>query len=91
MSEEERQTRTNQNLLKTEGTGWDIGYGNETPSLSLSLCFSFLFIIFLIEFTTRTAILYLASREAKWVTGVILPVDAGATAGNPNRLQMSQA
>lgn len=28
------------------------------------------------------AVLYLASDEARWVTGVILPVDAGATAGS---------
>lgn len=28
------------------------------------------------------AVAYLASDEARWVTGVILPVDAGATAGN---------
>lgn len=27
------------------------------------------------------AVLYLASDEARWVTGIILPVDAGATAG----------
>jgi NAD(P)-dependent dehydrogenase (short-subunit alcohol dehydrogenase family) len=27
------------------------------------------------------AVLYLVSDEARWVTGVILPVDAGATAG----------
>jgi NAD(P)-dependent dehydrogenase (short-subunit alcohol dehydrogenase family) len=27
------------------------------------------------------AVLYLVSGEAKWITGVILPVDAGATAG----------
>jgi len=27
------------------------------------------------------AVVYLASDEARWVTGVILPVDAGATAG----------
>jgi len=27
------------------------------------------------------AVLYLASDEAKWVTGLIMPVDAGATAG----------
>ncbi|KAK0465946.1 uncharacterized protein EV420DRAFT_1261209 [Desarmillaria tabescens] len=31
------------------------------------------------------AILYLASREAKWITGIVLPVDAGTTAGTPNR------
>jgi NAD(P)-dependent dehydrogenase (short-subunit alcohol dehydrogenase family) len=29
------------------------------------------------------AVLYLASDEARWVTGVTLPVDAGATAGSP--------
>lgn len=28
------------------------------------------------------AAVYLASHEAKWVTGVCLPVDAGTTAGN---------
>ena len=28
------------------------------------------------------AVVYLASDEARWVTGVILPVDAGATAGS---------
>jgi NAD(P)-dependent dehydrogenase (short-subunit alcohol dehydrogenase family) len=27
------------------------------------------------------AVAYLASDEARWLTGVILPVDAGATAG----------
>ena len=27
------------------------------------------------------AILFLASDEARWITGVVLPVDAGATAG----------
>jgi NAD(P)-dependent dehydrogenase (short-subunit alcohol dehydrogenase family) len=29
-------------------------------------------------------VLYLVSDEARWVTGVILPVDAGATAGPPS-------
>jgi NAD(P)-dependent dehydrogenase (short-subunit alcohol dehydrogenase family) len=28
------------------------------------------------------AVLYLCSEAARWVTGVILPVDAGATAGS---------
>lgn len=27
------------------------------------------------------AVLFLASDEARWITGVVLPVDAGATAG----------
>ena len=27
-------------------------------------------------------VLYLASEEARWVTGIVLPIDAGATAGS---------
>ncbi|KAJ7624725.1 hypothetical protein FB45DRAFT_924091 [Roridomyces roridus] len=57
MTDELRQKRINQNLLRQEGTGWDVGY----------------------------AILFLVSREARWITGVIFPVDGGTTAGNPNR------
>jgi NAD(P)-dependent dehydrogenase (short-subunit alcohol dehydrogenase family) len=53
MTAEIRETRRQRSLLKTEGTGWDVGYG----------------------------VLFLASDESRWVTGVILPVDAGATAG----------
>ncbi|KAJ4412560.1 hypothetical protein N0V82_008737 [Gnomoniopsis sp. IMI 355080] len=52
MSHEMRQSRINQNLLKIEGTAWDVGY----------------------------AILFLCSREARWITGLIMPVDAGTTA-----------
>jgi NAD(P)-dependent dehydrogenase (short-subunit alcohol dehydrogenase family) len=52
MSEEVREARRNRSLLKTEGTGWDVGYG----------------------------VLYLVSDEARWVTGIVLPVDAGASA-----------
>ncbi len=54
MSPELREARRQRSLLKTEGTGWDVGH----------------------------AVVYLASDEARWVTGVILPVDAGATAGS---------
>jgi len=54
MSPELREARRRRSLLKTEGTGWDVG----------------------------NAVLYLVSEEARWVTGVILPVDAGATAGS---------
>jgi NAD(P)-dependent dehydrogenase (short-subunit alcohol dehydrogenase family) len=53
MSPERREARRQRSLLKTEGTGWDVG----------------------------NAVLYLSSDEARWVTGVVLPVDAGATAG----------
>jgi NAD(P)-dependent dehydrogenase (short-subunit alcohol dehydrogenase family) len=59
MSDELREARRNRSLLKTEGTGWDVG----------------------------NAVLYLVSEEARWVTGVVLPVDAGATAGS-GRLKM---
>lgn len=52
MSEELREARRNRSLLKTEGSGWDVG----------------------------NAVLYLASEEARWVTGIVLPVDAGASA-----------
>jgi NAD(P)-dependent dehydrogenase (short-subunit alcohol dehydrogenase family) len=51
-----RQYRREASVLKTEGTGWDIGY----------------------------AVLYLASDEARWVTGVTLPVDAGVSAISPH-------
>ena len=42
-------------VLKTEGTGWDVGWG----------------------------VLFLASDEARWITGVILPIDAGVSAISP--------
>jgi NAD(P)-dependent dehydrogenase (short-subunit alcohol dehydrogenase family) len=54
MSPELRDARRRRSLLKTEGTGWDVGNG----------------------------VLYLVSDEARWVTGVILPIDAGATAAS---------
>jgi NAD(P)-dependent dehydrogenase (short-subunit alcohol dehydrogenase family) len=54
MTPEMRESRKNRSLLRTEGTGWDIGY----------------------------AVLYLASDEARWVTGQTLNVDAGTTAGH---------
>lgn len=51
-----RERRRDAGVLKTEGTGWDVGYG----------------------------VLYLASDEARWVTGVVLPIDAGASAISPH-------
>lgn len=57
MTDEMRQARVNQNLMKKEGDAWDVGY----------------------------AILFLCSKEAKWITGVVLPVDAGTTAGKADR------
>jgi NAD(P)-dependent dehydrogenase (short-subunit alcohol dehydrogenase family) len=50
-----REFRKDVSVLKTEGTGWDVGY----------------------------AVLYLASDEARWITGVTLPVDAGVSAISP--------
>jgi NAD(P)-dependent dehydrogenase (short-subunit alcohol dehydrogenase family) len=54
MSPELREQRRQRSLLKTEGTGWDVGNG----------------------------VLYLVSDEARWVTGIVLPIDAGATAAS---------
>jgi len=51
-----REMRIDSSPLKTEGTGWDVGYG----------------------------VLYLASDEARWVTGVVLPIDAGVSAISPH-------
>ncbi|KAH8665441.1 hypothetical protein BGZ61DRAFT_366639 [Ilyonectria robusta] len=51
MSDEMRESRKNQSLLKTEGYGWDIG----------------------------AAVRFLAGDEARWITGIVLPVDAGIT------------
>ena len=52
MSPDARDSRKNRSLLKTEGSGWDVG----------------------------AAVRWLASEESRWITGLILPVDAGATA-----------
>lgn len=37
MDPELRQKRVNQNLLRLEGTGWDVGYGKTAPVLCLLL------------------------------------------------------
>lgn len=50
-----REQRREAGVLKTEGTGWDVGYG----------------------------VLYLASDEARWVTGQTLAIDAGASTISP--------
>jgi NAD(P)-dependent dehydrogenase (short-subunit alcohol dehydrogenase family) len=55
LPEDVRRYRRDISVLKTEGTGWDVGY----------------------------AVLYLASDEARWITGVTLPVDAGVSAISP--------
>lgn len=52
MTDEMREKRRSRSLMKTEGSGWDIGAG----------------------------VRFLAGDEARWCTGVILPIDAGATA-----------
>jgi NAD(P)-dependent dehydrogenase (short-subunit alcohol dehydrogenase family) len=51
-----REKRREMSVLKTEGTGWDVGWG----------------------------VLFLASDEARWITGVILPIDAGVSAISPH-------
>ncbi len=56
LPEDVREYRRNTSVLKTEGTGWDVGY----------------------------AVLFLASEEARWITGVTLPVDAGVSAISPH-------
>lgn len=61
MTDEAREARKNRNVLKTEGTGWDVG----------------------------AAVRFLAGDEARWITGVILPVDAGATAATSTDLPKS--
>ncbi|WP_320066188.1 SDR family oxidoreductase [Micromonospora sp. RTGN7] len=53
VSEQDRERRRHRSLLRTEGTGWDVG----------------------------EAIAFLAGDRSRWITGVVLPVDAGATAG----------
>jgi NAD(P)-dependent dehydrogenase (short-subunit alcohol dehydrogenase family) len=56
LPERHREMRQECSVLKTEGTGWDVGYG----------------------------VLYLASEEARWVTGIVLPIDAGVSAISPH-------
>lgn len=36
MTDEMRQARINQNLMKKEGTGWDVGYGKSAQTLGSS-------------------------------------------------------
>lgn len=71
MTDEMRQARINQNLMKKEGTGWDVGYG------IISCIGIFLFRTNLTNLCT--AILFLSSKEAGWITGLIMPVDGGVS------------
>lgn len=52
MSDEQRESRRERSLLKTEGTAWD----------------------------AAASVRFLAGGEARWITGSVLTVDAGATA-----------
>jgi hypothetical protein len=67
MTDEMRQARIKQNLMGREGEGWDVGYGE------------FLLEMLWYVYWQRPAILFLCSKEAKWITGVCLPVDAGVS------------
>lgn len=80
MSEEMRQSRINQNLLKTEGTAWDVGYGKNIYLWAIVLHVS------CVENAHYyvTAILFLSSKEARWITGLIMPVDAGVSITVPH-------
>lgn len=93
MTDEMRQARINQNLLKSEGTGWDVGYGEDMNSFSFFLVSYFgprtrkshLLTSFYQFFFFFLAVLFLCSKEARWITGLIMPVDAGTTAGRADR------
>ena len=75
MTDEMRQARINQNLLKQEGTGWDVGYGDFSSSPPLLLKCR--------KGTSHAdaflAVFFLCSKEARWITGLIMPVDAGVS------------
>ena len=70
IDDEMRKARIGQNLMKKEGTGWDVGYGSSM--LRILSCYSA---------TNRSdvAILFLCSKETGWITGLIMPVDAGVS------------
>lgn len=71
MSENMRAERSKQNMLKQEGSGWDVGYGmspfirrhDKEADINIECA----------------AILFLCSKEAKWITGLIMPIDGGVS------------
>lgn len=72
MSEAVRQSRKKRSILGTEGSGEWAKIPHCSSKFDIkNLC---------LGWDVGAAIRFLASDEASWITGVILPVDAGATA-----------
>jgi len=63
MTDEMRQARVNQNLLKQEGIGWHVGYGQTMNSTSMK--------IFLISFSLQQLSSFYAVRRPSGLAGLL--------------------